>query len=441
MKILIKNPRVVVTQDPGRGILRGESIYIEDSIIKAVAPLERLAGYDFDLEIDGRDMAVIPGLVNLHTHATQIIARGLFDDYPLMSWLYRMDRFYEGMDDEAARAAARLAFIEGVLCGTTTFLDMEVQANQVIEAALEVGVRLFEAVALVDTVETGPSGFPRTGDPEEVVEKAVQLALKFRNHPLVRVGLGPVGFPSSSPELLRLASQAARENNLFIHTHLSESRVNERLARKFYGVSETLLLEKLGVLSPRLVAAHAVNVSALDIDTLAKHGVSVAHCPSSNAKLANGIAPALRMISRGLNVGLGTDGAASNNTMDMFQEMRVFTLMQRALSRETLASAQQALDAATVNGARALGLEDRLGVVKPGAYADLVLLDLKAPFMEPPANTVGNLVFSGACRAVKNVIVAGRLLVYDGVPADEELAARAVESFEEHFDGLQNRLY
>lgn len=433
MRVLIKDARLVVTQNAEREVLRNTSLYIEDGVIKALGSREELEGLGADLEIDARSLAVMPGLINLHTHSTQTVARGLYDHLPLMSWLYHMDRLYEHVDDYAAKAAARLAFIEGLLCGTTTFLDMELQASPVIEAAREVGVRLFEAVALADTRETGLSGFERIADPDELVKNALSMAQRLNGDKLVRVALGPVGFPSSSPELLRLATDEARRSGLLVHTHLSESMVNERLARKLFGLGETLLLEKQGVLGPWLTVAHAVNVSTLDIDTLAKHGVSVAHCPSSNAKLGNGVAPAWRMMSRGVNVGLGTDGAASNNSMDVFQEMKTFVLMQRALERQAVVTAQEALDAATVNAARALGMRGVIGSIEVGARADIVLVDLESVSMHPTLRLLENIVFSGGCRSVRHVLVEGRLLVDNGKLVDGELAARALAEFDESF--------
>jgi len=440
VKILIKDADLVVTQNSRREILRGASIFIENDIIKAIGDYKDLEGLGANTEVDARGLAVIPGLINLHTHSTQTATRGLLEDIPLMAWLYRIDKIYESIDEEAIGVASKLSFLEGLFCGTTTFVDMELSYRPVISAAREVGVRLFEAAALVDTQETGPSGFERINDPDEIVKKVVRDAVEFKEDPLVKLGLGPVGIPSSSPELLRIAAIEARRNGLFVQTHSSESQVNEKIARKLYGLSETLLLEKMGVLGPWLIIVHGVNLTRTDIDTLAKHGVSVAHCPTSNAKLGNGVAPAWHLISRGVNLGLGTDGASSNNSLDLFQEIKTFILMQRAILKETVLSAQQAFDAATINGARALRITGKIGSIQPGAYADLVLVDLRSLYLQPSTMFLENLVFSGGCKSVKHVFVNGKLLVKDGLFIDPTLVDKIITDFEGAFERIQKIL-
>ena len=432
MNILIENAGIVFTQNDKREVLRDTSIYISGGIIKEIGKSSLLKEkYTPDLVLDASKMAVLPGLVNLHTHSVQVLLRGRFDE-PLMNWLRLVDLEYEKLDDADTRAAARLTFIEGLLCGTTTFLDMEGNVEPIVSAAREVGIRLYEAIALVDTAETGVSGFTRVADPEEEVKIALKVAREKMVTGQLNFLLGPVGFPSSSPELLRIASEEARKNGLKLHAHLSESMVNEELSRKMFGLSETGMLEKIGFLGPDVIVAHGVNLDPIDIQVLAKHGVNVAHCPTSNAKLGNGIAPALKMINQGLNVGLGTDGAASNDSLDLFSEMKTFILMQR--SREGFdrrVNAQLALDMATRNGGLALDSSGKLGVISLGAYADLVLVDLTLPSMLPSEKVLDNLVFSGGCRAVRHVIVNGELLVYDGRLRNEELYRRALEEFNE----------
>lgn len=417
MRLLIKDLEYVVTQDTSRRILPGYSLLIADDKIEAVAPVEDiLSTYTPDLVVDGGGLAAIPGLVDLHNHSVQILFRGDFDGLPLMAWLRETDRLYEILDVRDVYSAARLSFYEKVLCGVTSVLDMERAIDGTIRAAKEVGIRLFAAYAMFDQVETRRSGLDRINNIDKELRSAEKYVKSYASDPMVEVLLGPVGFPSSSFELMEGSARLARDLGVRIHTHMAENPVNDRLARNLGFAGEFEELEKRRFFGEDVILAHAVYVNDLVVDSMAKYGVSVAHCPSSNAKLGNGVAPIERMVERGVNVGLGTDGAASNDSESVLGEMKIASLLQRGQSRNSaIMDPQTVLDMATVNGARALGRVD-IGSIEVGKKADIVLLDLRHPSMQPTGNLLENIVFSADCRVVDTVIIDGRIIVRGGKP-------------------------
>lgn len=414
MSVLAVRDADLVLVDPGT-VLRHATVVVEDGLVSGVGG-EVPRGAEV---LDGRGKAVIPGLVNLHTHSVQAAMRGLLDGLPLAAWLRVSDGMYQRLPRGAAGWAAQAFFLDGLLCGTTSFLDMEREVVEIAGAAARVGVRLFAAYAMFDTVETGRSGLPRLWSVEEEVGRAEAL-LSRRLPGRARLLLGPVGYPSSSFDLLEAAAQLARERGVGLHIHLAETPVNDRLARLQGYRGELEELEARGVLGPDLIVAHAVALDSYGVAALAKYGVSVAHCPSSNAKLGNGVAPTWDMMRSGVNLGLGTDGAASGDSASMLWEMRAASLIQRAYRGEAWpVSARDAVAMATVNGGRALG--ERLGALRPGWQGDMVLLDLRDPSMWPPDRLVENLVFSASCRAVDTVIVGGEVVVRAGRPLRVDL--------------------
>jgi len=411
---------------PGK-VVRDATIVVEDGVISGIgAGVKPPRGVE---RIDAGGKAVIPGLVNLHTHSTQVVIRGLLDRLPLAAWLRLSDSAY-GILGRGDMEAAALAFLlDGALCGTTAFLDMERDVEAAASAAARLGVRLFEAYAMVDTVETGRSGLERLWSAEEEAARARRLASR-RWPGRVKLLYGPVGYPSSSFELIEEAVEAAREEGRRVHMHLAETPVNARLARLRGYRGELEELEARGLLGPWLIAAHAVALDGYGVAALAKYGVSVAHCPSSNAKLGNGAAASWELARSGVNVGLGTDGAGSGDSASMLWEMRAASLIQRAVSGEAWrVSAREAFAMATINGGRALG--ERIGALRRGWAGDMVLLDLRDPSLWPPDRLVENLVFSASCRAVDTVIVGGDLIVRDGLPVREELLSEARRSLAE----------
>jgi len=441
LRVLIRDLEYVVTMDAERTVLRKVSIVVEDGVITYVGKAERLSEKGFDRVLDGSGKAAIPGLIDLHGHSLQSFFRGLYDDLPLMPWLRVTSRAYSCMTERAKLLAAKATFLEKLRFGVTTSLDMERDADVVIRAAAEVGVRLVEAVALIDTEEVPFSGLRRVSSPEEELKYAEDLMRKHRKRELIRVIYGPVGFPSSSLELLREAAEAAREKNTLLHCHAAESTVNVELAKKIYGLREIELLEKAGLLGPNLIIAHAVHLSDYELMALAKYGVSVAHCPSSNAKLGNGIARVAEMVWSGVNVGLGCDGAASNNGQDLFTEMKTASLMQKArLGNASVLPAMKVLEMATVNAARALKMQKEIGSIEVGKRGDIVLVNLKSPALMPTANVVSHLVYSVTGRDVDTVLVDGRVLVEGGRFRANFPVEEFYREFEREYDEFLRRL-
>jgi len=409
MDLLVRDADLVLL-DPRRPPLRGASVLIEGGVVvEAGRGVEAPRGVDV-LEAKGR--AVVPGLVNMHTHSVQAAMRGLLDGLPLAAWLRESDRLYGALGGEEAWAAAVLFYADSLLCGATSVLDMERDVEAAARAAADTGIRLYAAYAMVDTVETGRSGLERLWSVEEELSRARSLAgRRWRGR--VELLYGPVGYPSSSFDLMEAAAAEARERGLRVHIHLAETPVNDRLARLQGYRGEYEELEARGVLGPWLSAAHGVHLDGYALAGLAKYGATLVHCPSSNAKLGNGVAPAWEALRGGVNVALGTDGPASGDSASMLWEMRAASLIQRAaLSSPRPISAAEALAMATVNAGRALGR--RLGALRPGWAGDLVVLDLGDPSLQPVDSLVENLVFSASCRAVEAVVVGGEVVVEGG---------------------------
>ena len=439
MSILIKDLSYIVTQDRLRRILRNRSILVADGRIESIAPSEELGGLSSaDQVIDGRGYAAIPGMIDLHNHSVQTIFRGDLDGLPLMAWLRRIDLLYGLLDRESLVDASRLSFYEKVLSGVTSVLDMERGVEEAVEAARQVGIRLFEAVALFDTIETGESGLRRIRDVDEELRLAETYLKKYREDPMIEVFPGPVGFPSSSFELMEEAARLARRLHTPLHYHFAETPVNDRLARNLNYAGEFVELERRGFFGENLILAHAIHVDDYEIDSLAKYGVSVAHCPSSNLKLLNGVAPIWKMVSHGVNVGLGTDGAASNDSEDIFREMKEASLIQR-IYEGGIIDAQKVFDMATVNAAEALGRRD-LGSIEVGKRADIVLLNLKDPSLHPLDNLLENLVFSADRRCVDTVIIDGEILVRGGRHVSKTLEEQVLTGLERAREKLAEKM-
>ena len=437
MRILIDNAAFVLTQDRYRRILTHYSILLQGDTIEAIFPSEdRPPGGKPDVIVDASHHAVLPGMIDLHNHSVQTLFRGDFDGLSLMAWLRSTDRLYALLGSEDVYNAARLSFLEKISCGTTSVLDMERDASAVLHAARDIGIRLFFAYAMFDQAETGRSGLERINDVDSEVKTASSLKGVFDREQMASLLFGPVGFPSSSFELMERAAESARQLGLKIHSHLAETLVNDRLARNLGFRGEFGELEARGFFGGDVIVAHAVHVDSYVVDSMAKYGVSVAHCPSSNAKLGNGVAPVVEMLSKGVNVGLGTDGAASNDSESLLYEMKNAVLLQRGVAAGTVLSSQDVLDMATVNAASALGRDD-LGSIEVGKRGDIVILDLDKPGLRPYSNVLDNVVYAADCRAVDTVIVGGRILVEGGRIS---LKKEAVEDVFRGFDRSRSRL-
>lgn len=351
--------------------------------------------------IDAKGKIVMPGLINTHTHVAMALLRGISDDVPLMEWLEQHIWPIEGkMGYQEVLDGARLGILEMLMGGTTTFVDMYPYEEAVAEAAETSGIR-----ALVCPC---PMDFRM----DHFENDWRQVQKRFSSSRLVSMWMGPHAIYTLSNEHLQRSIALASELNVGSHVHLAETTVEDNNARAQYGMSPTEYFDKAGLFDSPTLAAHCVVLSDNDIRILADRKVSVAHNPQSNMKLASGIAPVRKLLDAGVNVSIGTDGASSNNDLDMWEEMRTASLLQKVSTLDPCAiPAYTALQMATVNGAKAIDREGELGVLTPGAFADIILVDMEKPHLYPHTNLVSELVYSTHASDVDTVIINGRIVV------------------------------
>lgn len=416
--IIIKDLDLIITMDKLKRILRGQSIVISENKIVDIGPYGQLyQRWKTDEIIDGKGMIALPGLIDVHGHSTQAALRGFVEETPLMPWLTYMRYLSQKMDEELVEIGSTLAFMEKLKCGVTTSVDMENNVDVVARVASKLGCRVILAGILADTEEVPYSGLRKTSSVEDEIKKADNWFAKYhgKDNGRIRVFYGPVGFPASSAELLKASAERAREMGTRIHTHVAEGWITNELCKKIHGLREVELLEKIGFLGPDTLLAHCVQLNKTDIHLISKYRASVAHCPSSNAKLGNGICPVVELLWHDVNIGLGCDGAASNNSQDIFVEMKIAALFQKGLHRNaTILPAETVLEMATIRGAKAIGLENEIGSVEVGKKADIVLIDRKKPYLIPMKNIISHLVYNTKGDAVSTVIIDGKIIIENG---------------------------
>ena len=405
-------PRWVIPVEPAGTVLEDHCVALRDGVIEAVLPLAD-AGTRFSSHehVDLGEHALIPGLVNAHTHAAMSLMRGLADDLPLMRWLeeHIWPAEMKHVSPAFVKDGTLLACAEMLRGGVTCFNDMYFFPEAALEAALAAGMRMSLGMIVFDF----PSAYG--SDPDDYLAKGLALRDRWREHPLVSFCLAPHAPYTVSDATFRKIATLAGEVDVPVHIHLHETE--DEIARSIaeHGVRPLERLQRLGLLGPGLIAVHAVHLNDAEIAQLAEHGASVAHCPSSNLKLASGFAPVAKMVAAGINLAIGTDGAASNNRLDMFEEMRLAALLAKAVAGDAEAMpAHAALRAATLGGAAALGLETRIGSIAPGKAADLAAVRLSGPELSPCYDPVSHLVYAASRRDVSDVWVAGRRLLQGG---------------------------
>ncbi|HYA46002.1 MAG TPA: TRZ/ATZ family hydrolase [Burkholderiales bacterium] len=413
---LLVSARWIIPVEPADSVLEHHSVAVSDGRILAILPTaEAEALYRTAEHVRLPQHALIPGLVNLHTHASMTLMRGLADDLPLMTWL--KDHVWPA---EAKHASAEfvhdgtlLACAEMLRGGVTCFNEMYFFPEATARAALQAGMRAALGIIALEF----PT--PYASDADDYIAKGLATRDALKDEALLSFCMAPhAPYTVSDASFARIAT-IAEELDLPIHIHLHETRheIEESLAQ--FKARPLERLGALGILGPRLIAVHAVHVSDSEIEMLARFGASVAHCPSSNLKLASGLAPVASMLRHGINLGLGTDSAASNNRLDLFQEMRTAALLAKATSDDAEAMpAGEALAAATLHGARALGLESAIGSLVPGKSADLCALALDSLELAPCYDVVSHLVYAAGREHVSHVWVAGRARVAEGQLVD-----------------------
>ncbi len=410
------SPRWIVPVEPAGVVLEGHCVALRDGAIEAVLPQAaaeaRFGGYE---RVDLGEHALIPGLVNAHTHAAMALMRGLADDQPLMRWLEQHIWPAEAKHVSAqfVRDGTLLACAEMLRGGITCFNDMYFFPGAAVEAALEAGMRISAGMIVFDF----PSAYG--ADPDDYLAKGLALRDQWREHPLASFCLAPHAPYTVSDATFRKVAKLAAEVDVPVHIHLHETEDEIRRSLAEHGLRPLERLRRLDLLGPGLIAVHAVHLEDAEIALLAQHGASVAHCPSSNLKLASGFAPVAKLAAAGVNLSLGTDGAASNNRLDLFAEMRLAALLAKAVARDAEAMpAHVALRAATLGGAVALGLDGRIGSIAAGKAADLAAVRLAGPELSPCYDAPSQLVYAAGREHVSDVWVAGKRLLRDGTIAD-----------------------
>ena len=395
----------------------GACAVIGDEIEAVGTRPELLARYRPKRQIHRPSGLVMPGLINTHTHSPMVLFRGLADDLPLKVWLEEHIFPREaGLTPELIRLATRLACAEMIRSGTTSFVDMYFFEDVMAETASEIGLRGWYGEGLFDF----PS--PAYEDGFAALDATRRYHERFSSDPLVTIVVAPHTPYTCSTELLEAAAQCAADLEARLIIHVSETAWEVEETMRSHQRSPVGYLDAIGLLNDKVLAVHGVHLSQEDIEILHARGTSLSHCPESNLKLGSGICPTWALLERGVNVCLGTDGAASNNNLDMFGEMDFAAKLPKGVKEDSsIITARQVLDMATVNGAEALGRPD-LGRIEAGCKADLVILDLDRPGLTPCYNPVSHIVYAATGGDVSDVVVAGRVLMERGelTTIDEE---------------------
>ncbi|CAK0743068.1 5-methylthioadenosine/S-adenosylhomocysteine deaminase [Gammaproteobacteria bacterium] len=411
--ILLLHARWVLPVDPAGMVLDYHSVVIQGGRILDVLPssvaIQRYPA------VPSRSLdrhVLIPGLVNAHTHAAMTLLRGLSDDLPLMTWLTEHIWPAEArwVDPDFVRDGTALAAAEMLSSGITCFNDMYFFPEEAAEAAVTVGIRASVGLIVLDF----PTAWATNAD--HYLTRAVEVHMRLRHVPLIRTTLAPHAPYTVSDAPLAQVQTLSERLDLPIHIHLHETATEVEQAVAAHGERPLARLARLGLLSPHLLAVHMTQLTEDEIATCAKAKIHVVHCPESNLKLASGFCPVENLQAAGINVALGTDGAASNNDLDLFSEMRTAALLAKAVSGNAAAlPAHAALYLATLAGAKALGMADEIGSIVPGKAADLVAVDLSGVATEPVYHPASALVYAASRNAVTDVWVAGHQVVRDRI--------------------------
>ncbi len=417
-------PRWVVPVCPEGVVLEDHGVLVENGCIAAVSPAGELAEAHPDATVTRLpDHALMPGLVNIHTHSAMALMRGLADDLPLMRWLeehiWPTEQRWVGA--EYVRVGTDLAMAEMLAGGTTCFNDNYFFPDVTAAAADRAGMRASIGIPIISV----PTAWAQTED--EYFRRGLDMHQQLLEMPLVSSAFAPHAPYTVTDEAFHRIRSLAEEMEIPVHLHLLETAGEIQGSHDQYGLSPLDRMDSLGLLTDRLLAVHMTQLDDTDIARLARSGVHVLHCPASNLKLASGICRVADLDAAGVNVAIGTDGAASNNTLDMFAETRLAALLAKGASGDPEAvPAERALSMATINGARALGQEDRIGSIEVGKRADMAAVDLSAMATAPVHHVISNLVYAASRNQVSDVWIDGRRVVERGelTTLDAERTAR-----------------
>lgn len=404
---LVIEARWVIPVVPRNRLLEHAAVVIHQGKIVEVAAIETIsANYQASKTVRLDEHVLIPGLINLHTHVGMTMMRGLADDLPLMQWLQQhiWPAEQQIVSERFVRDSALLGCAEMLAGGITCFNDMYFYPQATAEAALQAGMRAQLGLVVLEF----PTNYANSAD--DYIEKGLNHRDEWRGQSLLSASFAPHAPYTVADATFEKIVTYAEQLGLGIHTHLHETQDEIEQSLKQYGLTPIERLSQLGVLGPNLTAAHGVHMKNEEIEQLQAHGCSLAHCVSSNLKLASGMAPIQKMLNAGVNVGLGTDGAASNNRQDMFTEMRTAALVAKGLSGDVASiPAWQALEMATINGAKALGLEGQIGSIETGKLADLTAVKLSDIETSPCFDPLSHLVYVAGREHVSHVWVEGDL--------------------------------
>lgn len=404
--IVIRNG-TILTMDPVNTVINNGMIGISGELISFIGT-ENRDMIDAQNVIDAQEGIIMPGLINGHTHAAMTMFRGLADDLPLMEWLN--DHIFPAesrIDSDFVFTGTLLACAEMILSGTTTFCDMYLFEDDAARACKTAGMRSLMGEVLYDF------NSPNYGSVEHGFAYTEKLIKKWSDDPIISIAVEPHSLFTCSPDLLISANRLSLRYNIPLIIHLAETEDETAQVKKKYGNRPVHHLDSLGILGPHVIACHCVHLNTEEIRILKNKGVKVIHNPESNMKLASGIAPVHEMISSGIAVGIGTDGCASNNDLDLFSEMDTAAKLHKVKEMDTtVLDALTVLKMATIEGARALGIEKITGSIEIGKKADIIVIDIKKPHLTPMYNPFSHLVYSTNGSDVIHSIINGRQVMF-----------------------------
>ncbi len=422
----------VVTMDRERRVLENGFVAIRGARIVEVGAVSVLKAKGFKARrtIDASGKVILPGLINTHNHIPMTLFRGVADDLDLQDWLtkYIFPAEAKNVTRDFVAAGARLGLVEMIRGGTTTYADMYYFEEAIAEETKKAGLR----GVLGETVLDFPAPDNKTW--ESALGYTESFIRRWKGDALITPAIAPHAPYTVSAEHLGQVRALAEKHDVPILIHLAEAPAETKTIAEKHNTRPTLYLEKIGFLSPRLLAAHVVHVNEQEIELLKKREVGVAHCPQSNMKLSSGAAPVPQMLKAGLRVGLGTDGAASNHDLSMWEEMDTAAKLHKLVTMTpTVVTAGQALEMATIGGARALGMEKEIGSLEAGKRADMIVVDLSAPHLTPMYNLISHLVYAVKASDVTDTIVNGRVLMRNRrlLTLDEEAVKASARKYQQ----------
>jgi 5-methylthioadenosine/S-adenosylhomocysteine deaminase len=439
-RVRLIHARYTVPVRPQGAIYENYCVAVEDDRIIGLLPVEDGRRNWPDAEcIELPEHVLLPGLINAHTHSPMTLLRGFADDMELHVWLKQhiWPAEKEFVGPAFVADGTRLAIAEMIRAGTTCFNDMYFFPDATIEACIEAGMRASIGITIIEIESAWASGV------EDYIEKGLRLADKWQSQPLISFTLSPHAPYTVSDDTLSRVSSLSRDRGFPVHMHLLETEWEIKQSQQQHELHPLKRLEKHGLLGANLQAVHMAQLSSEDIAKLSAVGANVVHCPQSNLKLASGICPLKALLDAGVNVALGTDGAAANNDLDLLAEAQTAALLAKGISGDPKAvNAFQVLEMMTINGAKALGLDQRIGSIETGKQADLCALDLGAPETQPLYNVVSQVIYAASRRQFTDVWVAGKRLLDGGdlTTIDLEAVIRSARQWQTRLSGLDNRM-